>query len=31
VAVDGKGTIIAVNERTEAFFGYSAKKSRGKT
>ena len=30
VAVDGKGTIIAVNERTEAFFGYSAQEVEGK-
>ncbi len=30
VAVDEKGTIIAVNERTEAFFGYSAQEVEGK-
>ena len=31
VAVDGKGTIVAVNERTEAFFGYSADEVEGKS
>jgi PAS domain S-box-containing protein len=30
VAVDGKGTIVAVNERTESFFGYSAQEVEGK-
>ena len=30
VAVDGKGTIVALNERTEAFFGYTASELEGK-
>ncbi|HXW82100.1 MAG TPA: PAS domain S-box protein [Acidimicrobiales bacterium] len=30
VAVDRRGTIVAVNERTEAFFGYSANELEGK-
>ncbi|HXW79767.1 MAG TPA: PAS domain S-box protein, partial [Acidimicrobiales bacterium] len=30
IAVDGSGTIVAVNERTEAFFGYSANELEGK-
>ncbi len=31
VAVDGKGTIVSVNERTEAFFGYGAEEMQGKS
>ena len=31
VAVDGKGTIVAINERTEAYFGYSAIELEGKS
>jgi PAS domain S-box-containing protein len=31
VAVDGKGTIVALNERTEAFFGYTASELEGKS
>lgn len=31
VAVDGKGTIVAVNERTETFFGYTAPELEGKS
>ena len=31
VAVDGKGTIVALNERTEAFFGYAASELEGKS
>jgi two-component system sensor histidine kinase DevS len=31
VAVDGKGTIVAINERTEAYFGYSASELEGKS
>ena len=31
VAVDGKGMIVAVNERTEAFFGYLAGEVQGKS
>src|SRR5579863_2057142 len=31
VAVDGKGTIVAINERTEAFFGYTASELEGKS
>ena len=30
VAVDGRGTIVAVNERTEAFFGYTGSELDGK-
>ncbi len=30
VAVDGDGTIVAVNIRTESFFGYSAEELEGK-
>ena len=30
IAVDGSGTIVAVNERTEAFFGYPAGELSGK-
>jgi PAS domain S-box-containing protein len=30
IAVDSTGTIVAVNERTEAFFGYSANELEGK-
>ena len=30
IAVDGTGTIVAVNERTEAFFGYPAGELSGK-
>ena len=31
VAVDEKGTIVALNERTEAFFGYAASELEGKS
>ena len=31
VAVDRKGTIVAVNERTETFFGYTASELEGKS
>jgi PAS domain S-box-containing protein len=31
VAVDGKGMIVAVNERTETFFGYSTEEVHGKS
>ena len=31
VAVDGKGKIVALNERTEAFFGYAASELEGKS
>ncbi len=31
VAVDGKGMIVSVNERTEAFFGYAAEEVQGKS
>jgi PAS domain S-box-containing protein len=31
VAVDGKGTIVSLNERTEAFFGYAASELVGKS
>jgi PAS domain S-box-containing protein len=31
VAVDGKGTIVAINERTEAYFGYSASELEGRS
>jgi two-component system sensor histidine kinase DevS len=31
VAVDGKGRIVALNERTEAFFGYAASELEGKS
>jgi PAS domain S-box-containing protein len=31
VAVDGRGMIISVNERTEAFFGYAAEEVQGKS
>jgi len=31
VAVDRKGTIVALNERTEAFFGYAASELEGKS
>jgi two-component system sensor histidine kinase DevS len=31
VAVDGKGMIVALNERTESFFGYAASELEGKS